>query len=199
MSYDDGVDTLDYRTLVTKVVMQGVQDYVSLAHPKARVKKFLNDAHLSSIYMLFDDTYRFEHFTNGYEDKCSLEDMLMVSTERENVDIDKFRKWVIERAKANMEKKDIVTVNIPDTLFIDGHVYEVIHDDESDHFSIDFEEKVIVMNKSVDNSDNQEHFVLAAFEITLYHQDTRMSAAARKNLAKTWFRVLRSNSCFRGA
>lgn len=199
MSYDDGVDSLDYRTLVTKVVMQGVQDYVSLAHPKARVKKFLNDAHLSSIYMLFDDTYRFEHFTNAFEDKCSLEDMLMISTERENVDIDKFREWLVQRANENMAKKDIVTVNIPDTLFVDGHVYEVIHDDEADDFSIDFEEKVIVMNKSGDNSDNQEQFVLAAFEATLYHQDARMSAAARKSLAKTWFRVLRSNNCFRGA
>jgi len=195
----DGVDAVDYKILVTKVVMQGIQDYVSLAHPKARVKKFLNDAHLTSIYMLFDDTYRFEQFENEYENKCSLEDMLKISTSRENVDIDKFRSWLIKRAKGNMEKKDITTVDIPDTLFIDGHIYEVLHDDQADDFSIDFEEKIIVMNKSTENSDHQEHFVCAAFEATLYHQDTRMSASTRKNLAKTWFRVLRSNSCFRGA
>lgn len=193
---DDLIDEKDVVVLCTNILRQAIDDYSKLAHPKQRRKKYLEEAYQNAVNMFFDSAYKMIAFKNDDDEDMSLEDFIKRVLESERVDLDRLRDHVINQAVEYWETKDIRTVVIPSSVYVNGHVYQTSH--HEDDYKVDYDEKVIYLNRDDSNSENQEGFVAAVHEIVCYHEDITISKQQREQLSRAWFRVLRVNNCFVG-
>jgi hypothetical protein len=137
------------------------------------------------------------HLTNDMGEEMNLKDMITQLLDDDRANLDKMKSHVIEEARTFWETKLVKTLYIPKSFIYDGHVYAVEHTEELDP-KIDFEKKVITLNRKEEDSENQERFVLVALQVMLYHEDIGISQKNIETLGKALFRMLRINSCFTG-
>lgn len=194
---DEVVDALDYQVLAAKTFLRARQDYIHLQHPNYRRRKYLREAFLTATDMFWDPEYRMACFTNEYGDDMDIEEFVRLVSDRERVDMPALQQHLVEESLSYWDEKEMQTLEIPNSIVIEGHVYYVEQLDEPDYI-FDLETKRIYLDKNQDDSENQERFVEAVMELTFHHQEVRLSGAARKKLAKAWFRTLRINNCFTG-
>lgn len=186
--------------IARKVLLQAMQDYSQLQHPRYRRRKHLKKAYESAVELFFDPEYRLASFEDEWGEDMDLEAFLKVATERERVDIPALHDHLITSSLKYWEAKamQIQVVEIPEDICIEGHVYTVTNSTEVDSFEIDFDSKEIVLNTDHSDSENQEAFCLAVMELVFHHEELNMSTSMRKRLGKVWFRTLRINNCFTG-
>lgn len=190
-------DPEDWKTLLYVILKQGMNDYIQLQHPTKRNKKYLQEAFNSAVDMFFDDEFRFQpELSNDNGDPMSFEDFAHELMGKK-VSLENLREKLIADSKQFWENKNILTIDIPESFVYDGHVYNVLHT-EGDS-KIDFVEKSIKCNRDGSNSDNELEFMNLVVEIMLYHEEIRMNSKQRSDLARALFRMLKVNSCFRGA
>jgi hypothetical protein len=194
---DDLLDEKDVVVLCTNILRQAIDDYSKLAHPNQRKKKYLEEAYQNAVNMFFDQTYRLIAFKNENDQDMSLEDFVKTILESDRVDLDKLRKHVVDQAIEYWNTKEVNTLIIPSSVYINGHVYQTSHS-EDDTYQVDYDEKTIYLNRDDSNSENQEMFVKAVHEIICYHEEIVISKQQRDILARGWFRTLRLNNCFVG-
>jgi len=187
----------DYNTLLHAILKQAMDDYIKLQHPKFRKKKYLQEAFDSAVDMFFDSEFSMLHLTNDMGEEMNLKDMITQLLDDDRANLDKMRKHIIEGARSFWETKLVNTLYIPKSFIYDGHVYIVQHTEELDP-EIDFEKKIITLNRKEEDSENQERFVLVALQVMLYHEDIGISQKNIEKLGKALFRMLRINSCFTG-
>lgn len=193
----DVIDHHDFGKLLAAIIRQALDDYIKLQHPKYRKKKYLIEAYEQAVDMFFDDDYRFLAIQNDDGDDMSLRDMVQAALKSNRVDIQKIRDHAINQAVEFWDQKQIKTIEIPESLQINGHVYRVQHHDEPGYV-VDYNNKVLTLNKQP-GSENEECLVAAAFEIMLYHEDIAIKKVSLKRMSKAWFRTLKINNCFVGA
>jgi hypothetical protein len=181
----DIIDEQDFSKLMAAIIRQAIDDYVKLQHPKYRRKKYLVEAYQQAIDMFFDHTYKFLSIPNDYGEDMSLMDMLKAALKTEHVDIEKLREHAIAEAVAFWDTKAIKTVEIPDSLQINGHVYDIRHEDSSTSYVIDFDNKILTLDKLMNTTSD--------------HEDIPIKPKHMAQLAKGWFRTLKLNNCFTGA
>jgi hypothetical protein len=194
---DNMIDEQDLSKLLSAIVRQAMDDYIKLQHPKYRKKKYLTEAFHEAIDMFFDDTYLFGSIPNEDGFDMSFIDMLKTTLKTEHVDINKIRDHVIVEASSFWDTKVIKTVDIPSTLQVNGHVYNIEHTEDSGSYTVDYDEKILTLNRLPDST-NEETFVEAVFEIVLYHESIPMKTNHIDKLSKAWFRTLKLNNCFNG-
>jgi len=188
---------LDYRTLARETLFQAMRDYTSLQHPKTRRRKYLQEAFESAVDLFFDPDFTLMSFEDGFGEDMTTEEFVRIATGFARADVEKLKTHLIETSLAFWDKKEMKTVEIPDTIVIEGHIYYVEHVSSPD-VELDLDSKRIYLNRDAKDSENQERFVVAVMELTMHHQEVRLSAAKRKDIARAWFRTLRMNNCFTG-
>lgn len=191
------LDRADYQKLLGMVLRQAMDDYVKLQHPQFRSKKYLQEAFDHAVDMLFDSDYRFLCIKNDEEECMTLKELVGEVLETGSVETDKLKNYLVDESVRFWETKVLRTVYIPDSLIVDGHVYSVIHTEDDDP-SINYEDKMIYINKKSDNSDNQEAFVLLVAEAIAYHNELTIAQKTLRKFGSSLFRCLRINSCFTG-
>ena len=194
----DTTDEQDHSKLLAAITRQAIDDYIKLQHPKYRKKKYLIEAYHQAIDMFFDNSYRFMFIPNDDGDDMSFLEMLRATLKTEHVKIHKIRDHVIAEALAFWDTKTIKTVDIPETLQINGHVYRIHHTEDVGSYTVDYLEKILTINKLPDST-NEELFVEAVFEILMYHEDIPIKPQHLAQLSKGWFRTLKLNNCFTGS
>lgn len=198
MNNDLVYDEQDYLKICRLVLKNAIYDYISLQHPKKRKRKHAQEAFTSAVDMLFDDTYRLAHFKNDDNEDMSLKEFIGVAGENTALDPKVLRNYVIAEALKDQEQEMVSTVNIPEEVIIEGHVYTVVHQ-ESPSYLINYDHKLIALDTKKKNSENQERFIIAVIEITFYHSDIKLPKKTIEAFGKIWFRTLRINNCFVGA
>lgn len=188
-------DSEDYRRLLEAILRQAIDDYIKLQHPKFRTKKYLEEAFESAVDLFFDSEYRILNVKNESGEDMSLQDLVQEMMESDKDQIEKIKNYVIQEAKTYWETKLIQTIEIPNTIIFDGHVYTVFHSE--DEAEVDYDEKIIFCDRS-GSSEAQERFCQLLTEIVAYHEDLVVSQKALERLGKGVFRMLRMNSCFTG-
>lgn len=192
----DVIDHHDFGKLLAAIVRQALDDYIKLQHPKYRKKKYLIEAYDNAVDMFFDDDYRFSAIQNEDGDDMSLRDMVQTALKSDRVEIQKIRDHAIDQAVAFWDKKEIRTVEIPESLQVNGHVYRVQHQPDPG-YKVNYEAKTLFLDKH-SGSTQEECFVAATFEIMLHHEDIVLKKNDVKHISKAWFRMLKINNCFTG-
>ena len=197
MADDERLDPEDYKTLLNAVLRQAIDDYIKLQHPKFRNKKYLKEAFTSAVELFFDKEYRFLYLKNEYDEDLNLKDLIAHLLNDNRSDLTLLQNHVIEEARVFWETKLIRTIYLPDNFIYGGHVYAVHHTD-SQEASIDYNKKIITLNKRNDSESEQE-FIELAIGVCMHHEKKNMSQKEIEEIAKIVFRMLKINSCFTGS
>lgn len=193
------VDKEDLKRLMHAILKQAMDDYIKLQHPITRKKKYMQEAFDSAVEMFFDSEYSFMYVKDGEDNMMSLKDLVYELMGDDRVQVDKIKDHVIDNARAFWQNKFINTIDIPDSLIFDGHVYSVYHTDDNDEANIDFKNKTLTVNKNSSCSENQQQFIQMCMKIMCYHEEYKISASLIDKLGNSVFKLMKMNSCFVGA
>ena len=182
----------DYRKLMSAVLRQAMDDYIKLQHPRSRRRKYEREAFWSARDLLWDNECSLSIADEeGHE--MTLEALAKAAADRENVDLDRLRSYLISESIEYWENKDVKTISIPEDVVVEGHAYAV---QQADSTSIDFDDKIIYLDKQGPTA--EEQLMSAMVELTCHHGEIRTSAKARREMGKALYRLLRINDCFVG-
>lgn len=185
-------DLRDFRVLATQVFKQAVDDYVKLQHPTTRTKKYIHESFLAAVDMFWDPTYRMGAFVNEDKEPMSLEEFLLLATDRQNLDLEALYSFLMTESKNYWEDKSLML--IPDIVMVCEVPYDVRHA-EQDAYTVDYAQRTIFLNKT-SSSKNQINFLIAILEIICFHEDLRMSVSVRNSLGKVLSETLSRNNYF---
>lgn len=193
------VDHQDLKRLMHAILKQAMDDYIKLQHPITRKKKYMQEAFDSAVEMFFDSEYSFMYVKDEEDNMMSLKDLVYELMGDDRVQVDKIKDHVINSARTFWENKFVNTIDIPDSLVFDGHVYSVYHTDDNDEANIDFQNKILTLNKDSSCSENQQLLIQMCMKIICYHEEYKISASVIDKLGKSVFKLMKMNSCFVGA
>ena len=180
----------DHRKLMSAILRQAMDDYIKMQHPRYRRRKYEREAFWSARDLLWDEECELD-ITDEEHDPLTLKTLAMAASDRENVDLNRLRSYLIEQSIKYWDEKKVKTVEIPEDVVIEGHAYIVQHSNES---NIDFDAKVIYLDKRGPTA--EEQFMQLMIDLSCHHGEIRTSAKARRELGKVLYRLLRINSCF---
>lgn len=184
----------EQQAIMSAILRQAIDDYIKLQHPTRRQKKYEQEAFWSANDLLWDSEYRLLEPIGDNGEGISLRELCMLASARENVSLKSLRHYLVTEAKHYWSSKEMRTISIPDDIVLEGHVYYVRNGQST---SIDYEEKVIVINKQSPNA--EQELMEAVVEIACYHTEVRTSTVARKEISAALFRALKVNNCFVGS
>lgn len=182
----------DHRKLMSAILRQAMDDYVKMQHPRYRRRKYEREAFWSARDLLWDDQFELD-ITDEEGDPMTLRTLAMAASDRENVDLERLRSYLIEQSVTYWSEKKVKTVDIPEDVVIEGHAYSV---EQAASPSICFDTKTIRLDKQGPTA--EEQFMQLMIELSCHHGEIRTSAKARRELGKVLYRLLRINSCFTG-
>lgn len=192
----------ELQNLLSEVLHQILDDYVKLTHPKTRKDKYLYEYYLMAVDAIFDPEYRFLAMKSLIEnDYLSLKEMLAIVLENDYVNeshILKLQEWVAkETIRFWTEKKmpNHPVLYIPDTICVDGLVFDIFHDEDIKKFRVDMDDKVIHMNKTSQYAQN--HLLEVLIYIDVLRKDINMSSKLVSEIASGLFVNLKMNDLMR--
>lgn len=190
-------DEHDWRILLSHILRQAIEDYVKLQHPTWRKKKYLHEAWLDAVEMLFNPDYRFSQIQNDDNKDMSLNDFLQSMMQVEYVDSKKLQEYAIKQAERYWEQKQVDTLAIPDHVLVSGNVYTLLHTDTTD-YSIDYDKKTIHLNREPTEI-NQRTLMAASLELVCFHSDISIAKIKRQELQVALFDLLKINNTFQSS
>ena len=191
----DPVEPKDLNKLAQQVFRQSLEDYLHLQHPSVRTKKYVHEAFLSAVDMFWDPDYSLDSFSDENNEPMGIIDFMKLSADRENLDIEALQKFLIVESEKYWKDKMINTVTIPDIMMICSVPYDVSHIADAG-FRIDYENRVLFINRKPNEINNQE-FMAALIEIICYHHDLRISKVNQKVLGIAMYEILKINNSFK--
>jgi hypothetical protein len=193
----DLIDELDRKQLLAVILTRALQDYVKLQPRRARTKVYLQEAFESAQDMLFDPTYEMLFVKDLEGNPMTLRSLVAEVMETERADLDRLRLHAIEEAVREWNDRPLDTLEIPESLVVDGHVYSIFHTTGTPF--VNWEHKELYLNKDTSDTENQETLIQLAMEVAFRHcPGPRVSQENIHRLGSIWFRMLRMNSCFIG-
>lgn len=184
----------DWKKLLYEILRSAMDDYVKLQPTKFRTKPFLRDAFDHAVGLFNDEEFRLLHVKNpDTQDYISLKEIIETLMEDDRADLNKMRDHLVKEARAFWETKLLHIVNIPDNFVYDGYVYQVLHSEEP---SVNFDKKLIFIDKSIESTETQSDFIEICIQIIAYHEDLAIKQTDLKRLSKGVFKMLRMNGCF---
>lgn len=193
---DELIDVLDQKVVLTHIMQQAVDDYTKLVHPGLRTKKYLQEHYLTAIDFLFDPEYRLGLAQNDDGEDLCVVDLIKTVLGTEKNELADLQAYAIRAADTYWkEKRDVSAVDhIPDTVFIEGHVFNVEHA-VIKKYTVDIEGKTITLDKT-DTQANHENFFEAVMYATCYLIDSKVKLAEVRKLSHSMFQMLKANACF---
>ncbi len=193
-----GSDEKDWPILLLNIVKQGIDDYIKLQHPKKRNLVYLEEHFRNAADMFFDPEFRFQNIKNEDNDHMSIKDMLSEMLNEDNIDLSMLHTYLINKAKEYWAEKNIKTVEIPQALAIEGHVYSLSHHEKTFYnkpHRIDYNNKIIYINMK--SPTLEQDFIVAMVECLCYHEELKVSAKNIKLLGAAFYRLLKVNNSFK--
>ncbi len=191
----DPVEASDLTKIAVHVFRQVVEDYVHLQHPLTRVKKYIHEAFLSAVDMFWDPQYEMSSFLNDEGKPMNLEEFLMLAADRSNLNKDALIKYLQKESESYWKNKHMNTIDIPEIMMVCNVPYNVCQRD-SDTFEVDYDNRILYVNKTMTDQNNVQ-FCAALLEIICFHQDLKISKAARQEIGTKLYDTLKINNSFK--
>ena len=182
----------EYTSLIEAVVKAAKVDYIKLAHPARRNKKYLIHDYKTSIDMFFDKNFTFENFLS-YEtqEPLSLKELLIVMLGSASVSIDKTKQHILDETIKYWWTKNFHDLKVPNQINILGKVYS-IHNASASH--IDYKTFKIYLNLKKQNKDRD--FINLCLQIILKESNINLEQEDFNNLFKILYLFLKINGAF---
>ena len=182
----------EYKSLIEAVVKAAKVDYIKLAHPARRNKKYLIHDYQTSIDMFFDENFTFENFTS-YEsqENLSLKELLIIMLGSSSVSLDKTKQHILDETIKYWWTKNFHDLKVPNHINILGKVYSV-HNASTEY--IDFEKNKLYFNLKKQNNDRI--FIKLCLKIILKESNIELSDVDFQNLYKVIYLFLKINGAF---
>lgn len=182
----------EYKSLIEAVVKAAKVDYIKLAHPARRNKKYLIHDYQTSIDMFFDENFTFENFISyESEEPLSLKELLIVMLGSNSVSIDKTKQHILDETIKYWWVKNFHDLKVPNQINILGKVYS-IHNASKEY--IDFEKNKVYLNIKKKNKDRI--FIKLCLQIILKESNITLEDTQFKNLYKVLYLFLKINGAF---
>lgn len=182
----------DYKRIVKAVIDSSITDYVKLAHPKNRNKKYLEQTYMDSINIFFNDSYRFEAFTSLVDQSpLSTKDLISIMISNSGVSMDKTRQHVINESIKYWWEKNFNDISIPNSINIFGKVY-FTHNASTEY--IDFDKNKIFLPIKKTGSDRI--FFKLCLKIILAEAKITIEEDSFEKLHKVFYLFLKINNAF---
>jgi hypothetical protein len=191
----DPVEAEDLNKLAVQVFRQALEDYIHLQHPLTRSKKYVYESFLSSIDMFWDPDFRLDLFLDDNNEPMNLESFLKLASDRSNLDLESFTKYIQEQSEIYWRDKYVNTITIPDVMMVCNVPYDISHIEE-DTFRVDYDSRTLFLDKRPTET-NHVRFCTAIMEIICFHEDLRVAKAAQKSLGNRFYNTLKMNNSFR--
>ncbi len=191
----DRVEAEDLNRLARQVFRQSLEDYIHLQHPLTRSKKYVHEAFLSAVDMFWDPNYRLDLFMDDDNEPMSLEEFLKLASDRSNLDLEAFTKYIQAQSETYWRNKHVNTITIPDVMMVCNVPYDISHIDE-EIFRVDYDNRTLFIDKKPSEINNTR-FCTAILEIICFHEDLRVAKAAQKALGQKFYDTLKMNNSFR--
>tara|TARA_Y100000592_G_C5475349_1_gene321966 strand:- start:3489 stop:4082 length:594 start_codon:yes stop_codon:yes gene_type:complete len=182
----------EYKSLLEAVVKAAKVDYIKLAHPARRNKKYLVHDYQTSIDMFFDKNFTFENFLS-YEtqEPLSLKELLIVMLGSASVSIDKTKQHILDETIKYWWTKNFHDLKVPNQINILGKVYS-IHNASTSH--IDYKTFKIYINLKKQNKDRD--FINLCLQIILKESNINLEQEDFNKLFKILYLFLKINGAF---
>jgi hypothetical protein len=183
----------EYRAILKAIIDNAIVDYVKLQHPNNRKKKYLQNAYINSIALLFDDSFKFDFSSQHSGDLLKLEEALTILMDGQLASINKTQQHVLDNTIDYWLNKHFQDLNIPKTINICGNVYFIRYSEVQIAY-VDYKNYLIVLIKN--NKDNDRFFVNLAFDIILNKTNTTLKEINEIEIKKFLYLFLKMNGCF---
>lgn len=118
-------DRKDYHRLHELILTQAINDYIKLQHVSRITKQSQRAAWKTAKECIYSDSYRAEYLFNEHDKKMNLSDLCKAATDRENVNIQRFRSEIKKRSFAYWKEKWSKAV-LPEYFAVGGECYRII-------------------------------------------------------------------------
>lgn len=182
----------EYKSLIEAVVKAAKVDYIKLAHPARRNKKYLIHDYQTSIDMFFNENFTFENFISyDSEEPLSLKELLIVMLGSSSVSVNKTKQHILDETIKYWWTKSFHDLKVPNQVNILGQVYSV-HNASKEY--IDYEQNKIYLSIKKENKDRI--FIKLCLEIILKNIDINLEENQFKDLYKALYLFLKINGAF---
>jgi hypothetical protein len=182
----------DYKRLVKAVIDSGIVDYVKLAHPKNRNKKYLTQCYLNAVDMFFDDNYKLKAFVSFLDETpFTTRELISILLSTPGVSMPKARQHVIDQSNEYWWKKHFNDIPLPSSISIFGKTY-FLHTASTTH--IDYQKNQIFLPLKDVNADRI--FFKLCLEIILREADISLDEKTFNKLHKIFYLFLKVNNAF---
>lgn len=182
----------DYKRIVKAVIDSSITDYVKLAHPKNRNKKYLEQTFLNAIEVFFDDSYKFEAFVSIVDQlPLSTKDLISIMISNSGVSMDKTRQHVINESIKYWWEKNFNDISIPSSINIFGKVY-FIHNASTEHIDLDKNKIFLPIKKT----GSDRIFFKLCLKVILIESGIQLEEETFNKLHKVFYLFLKINNAF---
>lgn len=182
----------DYKRIVKAVIESSITDYVKLAHPKNRNKKYLEQIFLNAIEVFFDDSYKFEAFVSIVDQlPLSTKDLISIMISSSGVSMDKARQHVINESIKYWWEKNFNDISIPSSINIFGKVY-FIHNASTEHIDLDKNKIFLPIKKT----GSDRIFFKLCLKVILIESGIELEEETFNRLHKVFYLFLKINNAF---
>ena len=182
----------DYKRIVKAVIDSSITDYVKLAHPKNRNKRYLEQTFLNAIEVFFDDSYKFEAFVSIVDQTpLSTKDLISIMISNSGVSMDKTRQHVINESIKYWWEKNFNDISIPSSINIFGKVY-FIHNASTEHIDLDKNKIFLPIKKT----GSDRIFFKLCLKVILIESGIELEEETFNKLHKVFYLFLKINNAF---
>lgn len=182
----------DYKRIVKAVIDSSITDYVKLAHPKNRNKRYLEQTFLNAIEVFFDDSYKFEAFVSIVDQSpLSTKDLISIMISNSGVSMDKTRQHVINESIKYWWEKNFNDISIPSSINIFGKVY-FIHNASTEHIDLDKNKIFLPIKKT----GSDRIFFKLCLKVILIESGIQLEEETFNKLHKVFYLFLKINNAF---
>lgn len=183
----------EYKSLIHAVINAAKVDYIKLAHPARRNKKYLIFDYQTAVEMFFNEEFKFENFVSYQEElPLTLKELLDIMLGSTSASIEKTQNHILDETIKYWWNKNFHDLKVPSKINIFGNVY-FIHNASSLH--IDQEKKKIYLNLKKQGADRD--FIKACLTIILQKSEIVLENEESFNkLFKVFYLFLKINGAF---
>lgn len=185
-------DPYNYKILMQKILLQALDDYVRLQHPKQRRKKYLQEAWLSAVDLIFDPTYEMQ-IKNLEGHSMTLKDVVEAAYGASEMPLNALKTYVVKEASSYWSDQQMSVIKVPTELIVDNTVFTVIYKNIENLYELDADKYQLVINAQATENNKQKAIIAATISYSCLTQNISLSDEEISRISDTLFETIKMN------
>lgn len=175
-----------------KILLQALDDYVRLQHPRQRRKKYLQEAWLSAVDLIFDPAYEMQ-IKNLEGHNMTLKDIVEAAYGASGMPLDALKNHVIKEASKYWSEQQMSAIKVPTELIVHNTVFTVIYKNIENLYELDTDKYELVISAQTTENDKQKAIIAATISYSCRTQNISLSDKEISRISDTLFETIKMN------